>query len=118
MIMYTFFEENADALGGRILVPFNTHEGSGFSGFDKKLAVVCTEATVVTGTAVAGLVVTGSVCQFEPDQVDILVGGWISDIEVSKEVSFEDSPADESIGTTGETAGESSAVLFFAPVSL
>ena len=46
------------------------------------------------------------------------VGGWVSDIEVSEEVSFEDSPADESIETAGETAEESSAVLFFAPVSL
>ena len=38
MIMYTFFEENADALSGKTLVPFSTHEGSGLSGFDKKLS--------------------------------------------------------------------------------
>ena len=34
MIMYTFFEENAEALSGKTLVPFSTHEGSGLSGFD------------------------------------------------------------------------------------
>ena len=34
MIMYTFFENNADALAGKTLIPFSTHEGSGLSGFE------------------------------------------------------------------------------------
>ena len=38
MIMYTFFENNADSLAGKTLVTFSTHEGSGLSGFDKKLS--------------------------------------------------------------------------------
>ena len=29
MICYTFFENNADALAGKTLIPFSTHEGSG-----------------------------------------------------------------------------------------
>ena len=36
MILYTFFETNGDALAGKTLIPFSTHEGSGLSGFDKK----------------------------------------------------------------------------------
>ena len=40
MIMYTFFEENADALAGKTLIPFSTHEGSGLAGFDR-FAAAC-----------------------------------------------------------------------------
>ncbi len=94
MIMYTFFEENADALAGRTLVPFNTHEGSGFSAFDKKLAAACPGAAVVAGTAdvdgakTAGLALTGSVCQREPDRLDAWIDGWVSDIETSEGFDF------------------------------
>ena len=49
MIMYTFFEENADALAGKSLVPFSTHEGSGLSGFDKKLSSSIPGSTVLRG---------------------------------------------------------------------
>ena len=31
MIMYTFFENNAEGLSGKTLIPFSTHEGSGLS---------------------------------------------------------------------------------------
>ena len=54
MIMYTFFEENADALAGKTLIPFSTHEGSGLSGFDRKLSSSCPEAEVSKGLAVRG----------------------------------------------------------------
>ena len=47
MIMYTFFEENAEALAGKNLVPFSTHEGSGLSGFDKKLSSAIPGGTVL-----------------------------------------------------------------------
>jgi len=30
MIMYTFFENNSDELSGKTLIPFSTHEGSGW----------------------------------------------------------------------------------------
>ena len=52
MIMYTFFE-NED-LSGKILVPFSTHEGSGLSGFDKKLAAAVPDAEVKDGLAIQG----------------------------------------------------------------
>lgn len=54
MICYTFFENNADALAGKTLIPFSTHEGSGLSGFDRKLASVCTDSTVGEGLAIRG----------------------------------------------------------------
>lgn len=54
MIMYTFFEENADALAGKTLIPFSTHAGSGLSGFDSKLESACPESTVGEGLAIAG----------------------------------------------------------------
>ena len=49
MIMYTFFEENEEALSGKTLVPFSTHEGSGLSGFDKKLSSSIPGSTVLRG---------------------------------------------------------------------
>ena len=54
MICYTFFEENADDLAGKTLVPFSTHAGSGLSGFDKKLAKACPDSVVGTGLAIKG----------------------------------------------------------------
>lgn len=56
MIMYTFFEKNADALAGKTLIPFSTHAGSGLSGFDKKLSSACPGSTVGEGLAVAGFI--------------------------------------------------------------
>lgn len=52
MIKYTFFEENADALSGKNLVPFSTHEGSGLSGFDSKLTAACPDSNVLEGLAI------------------------------------------------------------------
>ena len=73
MIMYTFFEENAQALAGKNLVPFSTHEGSGLSGFDKKLS------SAMPGSAVLeGLAVRGSDCQNEQDGVRDSVEGWLA----------------------------------------
>ncbi len=54
MIMYTFFERNADSLADKTLIPFSTHEGSGLSGFDKKLSSACPDATVLDGLAIRG----------------------------------------------------------------
>ena len=64
MICYTFFEENADALSGKTLVPFSTHEGSGLSGFDKKLAGLFPDAEIP-----GGLAVRGNDCQNRQDSV-------------------------------------------------
>ena len=59
MILYTFFENNAEGLAGKTLYPFCTHAGSGLSGFDKKLSKACPDSTVGTGLAVAGTTAQG-----------------------------------------------------------
>ena len=71
MIMYTFFE-NAD-LAGKSLVPFSTHEGSGLSGFDKKLTSAVPDATVLTGQAFRG-----NDCQNKKDSVSDTADKWLS----------------------------------------
>ena len=52
MIMYTVFENND--FSGKTLIPFSTHEGSGLSGFDKKLQNACPGAEISKGLAVRG----------------------------------------------------------------
>ena len=75
MILYTFFENNADALAGKTLVPFSTHEGSGLSGFDKKLAKACPDAVVEKGLAVRG-----NDCQNRQDSVREDVAEWLEEL--------------------------------------
>ena len=72
MIMYTFFEANEEALAGKKLVPFSTHEGSGLSGFDKKLSSACPDSTVLEGLAVRG-----NDCQNKQDKVRETVQDWL-----------------------------------------
>ena len=73
MIMYTFFEENAEALSGKTLVPFSTHEGSGLSGFDKKLS------SAIPGSSVqSGFAARGNDCQNDQDSVRSAVNDWIA----------------------------------------
>ena len=72
MIMYTFFEENAEALSGKTLVPFSTHEGSGLSGFDKKLSSAVSGSTVLKGLAARG-----NDCQNDQDSVRKSVNDWL-----------------------------------------
>ena len=71
MIMYTFFE-NED-LSGKKLIPFSTHEGSGLSGFDKKLSAAVPEAEVLTGLAIRG-----NDTQNRQDAVKSIVNDWLS----------------------------------------
>ena len=52
MIMYTVFENND--FSGKTLIPFSTHEGSGLSGFDKKLKDACPDSTIGKGLAIEG----------------------------------------------------------------
>ena len=70
MICYTFFE-SVD-LSGKNLVPFSTHEGSGLSGFDRKLASAVPGATVLTGQAFRG-----GDCQNKQADVRADVNKWI-----------------------------------------
>ena len=76
MIMYTFFEENAEALAGKNLIPFSTHEGSGLSGFDKKLSSAIPGSTVLKGVAIRG-----NDCQNKQDTVRESVKNWITGLE-------------------------------------
>lgn len=73
MIMYTFFENNADALAGKTLIPFSTHEGSGLAGFDRKLASACPDSTVKDGFAVRG-----SDAQNNRESASSSVNDWLS----------------------------------------
>ena len=77
MIMYTFFEKNKDALAGKRLVPFSTHEGSGLSGFDRKLSSACPGSIVLKGLAIRG-----NDCQKKQDRVRESVKKWISDLGI------------------------------------
>lgn len=73
MIMYTFFEKNAEALSGKNLVPFSTHEGSGLSGFDRKLS-----AAIPGSTVLKGLAIRGNDAQNKQDDVRKDVESWLS----------------------------------------
>ena len=75
MICYTFFENNADALSGKTLVPFSTHEGSGLSGFDKKLAKSCPDSEILKGLAIRG-----NDCQNKQDDVQKDVAAWLDEL--------------------------------------
>ena len=70
MIMYTVFE-NTD-FSGKTLIPFSTHEGSGLSGFDKKLSTACPDSTVLEGLAIRG-----NDAQNEQEKVRDEVNEWI-----------------------------------------
>ena len=75
MIMYTFFEQNRDALAGKTLIPFSTHEGSGLSGFDKKLS------SSIPGAKVGkGLEIRGNDAQNNRDSVRESVNNWLKDL--------------------------------------
>ena len=76
MIMYTFFEENAEELARKNLIPFSTHEGSGLSGFDKKLSSALPGSTVLKGVAIRG-----NDCQNKQDSVRESVKNWITGLE-------------------------------------
>lgn len=70
MICYTFFE-SVD-LSGKKLVPFSTHEGSGLSGFDRKLSSAVPDATVLTGQAFRR-----NDCQKKQADVKKAVNKWV-----------------------------------------
>jgi len=76
MICYTFFEDNADALSGKTLIPFSTHEGSGLSGFDRKLSAVISDAEVLDGLAIRG-----NDAKNDKDKVREAVKDWLSDLK-------------------------------------
>ena len=76
MIMYTFFEQNAEGLFGKRLVPFSIHEGSGLSGFDRKLKTACLDSIILDGLAIRG-----NDCQNDQDSVRNKVSDWILELK-------------------------------------
>lgn len=54
MAVYTFME--AHKWDGKVIAPFATHEGSGFSGTDRGIKATCKGASVLKGLAIQGKV--------------------------------------------------------------
>ncbi len=54
MALYTFLEKHS--WQGKTIIPFITHEGSGFGGTDRRVAAACEGATALKGLAVQGKV--------------------------------------------------------------
>lgn len=73
MIMYTVFENND--FSGKTLIPFSTHEGSGLSGFDKKLEAVCPDSTIGKGLAIQG-----NDAQNNQEKTRETVNSWLSEL--------------------------------------
>ena len=73
MIVYSFCE--AADLSGKTLIPFCTHEGSGLSGCDRKLASACPDSTVLDGFAIRG-----SDCQNDRSNVESKVQSWLDEL--------------------------------------
>jgi len=73
MIMYTVFENND--FSGKTLIPFNTHEGSGLSGFDKKLQNACPDSTLLKAFSTRG-----QNTQNDPESVKKDVQSWLDEI--------------------------------------
>ena len=53
--------------------PFSTHEGSGLSGFDRKLSSACPDSAVLDGLAVRG-----NDAQNDQESVREAVETWVS----------------------------------------
>ena len=59
------------------MIPFSTHEGSGLSGFDKKLQSACPDTEVLEGLAVRG-----NDAQNDQDAVRESVDSWLAELGV------------------------------------
>ena len=73
MIMYTLFESTD--FSGKTLIPFSTHEGSGLSGFDRKLGEKAEGAVIGKGLAVRG-----NDAQNKRDEVRETVREWLAEL--------------------------------------
>lgn len=58
MAVYTFIEKHN--WQGKIVIPFCTHEGSGFSGTERKIETACKGATLLKGLAIQGSIAQNS----------------------------------------------------------
>lgn len=70
-IVYTFMENHDFA--GKIVIPFNTHEGSGQSHSQRDIENLLSDATVLQGLAVQG-----KTAQSNPDATAEAVSKWLA----------------------------------------
>lgn len=76
MAVYSFLESYD--FSGKMIIPFCTHEGSGFSSTERSIADICTSATILNGLALKG-----SVAQNSQYKATIEVTEWLDKIEIS-----------------------------------
>ena len=73
MCVYTFIEKHD--WKGKTVIPFITHEGSGMSGTDSRIAKACVGAMVAVGK---GLAVQGNVAQNSRVAAKQMVDNWLA----------------------------------------
>ena len=64
--MMTFLESND--FGGKKIIPFCTHGGSGLAGTEREIADACPNAQLLSGFEIRG-----SIAQSDPAQVESIV---------------------------------------------
>lgn len=73
MAVYTFLESYQFA--GKTVIPFCTHEGSGFANTEQTIKNLCTGAAVLPG-----LELRGSTAQFSKGESDLTITKWLEQI--------------------------------------
>ena len=76
MCVYTFIEKHN--WNGKTVIPFITHEGSGMSGTDRKIAASAAGSNTLVGK---GLVVQGKVAQENQNAAKKKVDSWLSGLD-------------------------------------
>ena len=75
--IHTFMETHD--LTGKIVIPFNTHEGSGQSGTQRVI-----EAALPGSTVLQGLAIQGKVAQEDPERTRALIEPWLEGMNMRK----------------------------------
>lgn len=75
MAVYTFLEKHN--WKGKTIIPFCTHEGSGFSGTEASLGRVCGGATLLKGVAIQG-----HTAQNSKNRVKNFIAGWLEKLKL------------------------------------
>ena len=73
----TFIETHD--LTGKIVIPFNTHEGSGQSGTQRVI-----EAALPGSTVLQGLAIQGKIAQEDPERTRALIEPWLEGLNMRK----------------------------------
>ena len=76
MCVYTFIEKHD--WNGKTVIPFITHEGSGMSGTDRKIAAAAAGSNTLVGK---GLAVQGKVAQENQSAAKKKVASWLSGLD-------------------------------------